>query len=345
MPIYTNPQSAEDAYDTEMDGDFFTAPVEVESGKGKPRTETLPTDADPNDEAWEEVDSALSQDPNGDDDWDDDNTPQENEPDARPGGDDDDIPPHTDKTEEPAASQWVGIAVELGIDEDYATKLDKAGLLHETVRREMRRQKEHAVPTPESSEPSTQSEEDFLQALGITEDDYDPAIIKAFRALRDEHKSEVSRLQETLNQQQQTQYYAWFDDQISELGSEFKDVLGEGTGADLRQDSPQFQKRVELLEEMETLRDVHARKGRAVSNKALFDRALKNILGNDVERGQLKQQLKTRSSQRSTRPTKRNQDTTPRTGAEKRDRMLHELQEKMAEFGLVEDQYGRVNKP
>lgn len=278
--------------------------------------------------------------------------PSEEDEDTDPPEDVEEDIPASDETEAEEPDPLMDIAVDIGLDKQYAAKLAKAGLLAETVRMELRRtrsREQDGEESPSAAEtPAPEDANAWLKELGLTEDEFDPAIIKAFETLNTRYTNELRQLQQANDAQQRKQYYSWFDDKIAGLGDEFSEVLGKGRGDELKQDTPEFQNRVKLLEEMEALKAGYEVQNRSYTYDQLFQQALRAVHGDKltaIERGKLKGAMSTRSKQRTARPTKRSSSSVSGTTSQKNAKLVTALSQKLRELGLDEDAYGTVENP
>lgn len=117
----------------------------------------------------------------------------------------------------------------------------------------------------------------------------------------------VSVVVQDMQQQHHQAQVLEFDKWVNGL-AEHKDRLGQGPSGDMEQTSPQLKVREELFEELKALRQFNATMKRSISEQQLRQRALNNVLGDDVHkvaRKQIAAKLKKRSGTMISPPTSR----------------------------------------
>jgi hypothetical protein len=150
--------------------------------------------------------------------------------------------------------------------------------------------------------------------VALDPDVYDPAIIETINGINDHYakqfetmQGQLSQAHESLSRQQALQFEQQFEGWIGELSDGYKDVLGEGSGADMDKNSEPFKNRVKVLDEMETIAAGCSRMGKQVPPYGeLFEKALASVFKNkqgEIARKEIssklsKRQIIARPSQR-----------------------------------------------
>lgn len=171
----------------------------------------------------------------------------------------------------------------------------------------------------EGESQENQAEEDPLADLPeLNEEEYDPDVAKLVNGLKNvvRQQNETIKNLQNPNQQgeqqqegqqqegqnnQQGQQQAedntqWFDNQVNNLGDDYKQIFGEGKVDDLDPNSAEFQRRAELADRMNDLLAGYQANGKNVSYDAVFNEAIEDVAG------KVQQQLAQRSEQHSNRP-------------------------------------------
>jgi hypothetical protein len=110
----------------------------------------------------------------------------------------------------------------------------------------------------------TKKQDDILDGLPTLDpENYEPDVIKTFDALKDVIKRQqeaIEKFQEYTQQSASSQQEAaareveqWFDSQVNTLGKDFEDALGVGSYYSMNRESPQFQKRDAIADQMAIL--------------------------------------------------------------------------------------------
>jgi hypothetical protein len=202
----------------------------------------------------------------------------------------------TDTGEAAISKELAQKAIDLGLTEEEVKDFDSEESLTETIKaitdvvtkQEPAVESAPAAGAAEEPQAKTKTEPEDDTAFKLeNEDDIDPSIVKAFKALeqqRQEDRAEIAALKETVKtatadvqQHNRNQYVARFDGYVKDLGLEFADIFGVGPTDPLPDSSRAFQNRDEVSKMMATL-------GAAMPNvtdeKVLFDRAV-NVLFKD----------------------------------------------------------------
>lgn len=167
------------------------------------------------------------------------------------------------RVEEPVESKpahdpfVVELAREYGATDEQIAAMSPAEL-RGAVQMVRRREAEAKKAQPVVEKPAEVDEDDF--DLGLKEDDYDPEIIRAMKAMKDRIKqsSKASReLQAKINQYEEREQARHqqaavesIDAAFEGLGAEYARFIGEGTGRELNQAGrPEYRRRMLILTE------------------------------------------------------------------------------------------------
>lgn len=125
------------------------------------------------------------------------------------------------------------------------------------------------------------------------------------------------------------------------MGQVYEPVLGKGTGIEIK-GTPQYDKRVAIVEQMHLLQSGHIRLGRPVPDeRELFDRASRIVLGKEMAaaaRRQLAGKVQAREAGMITRPTHRKAAPTGTESAEEEKQRVEAIVTARArELGLMAD--------
>ncbi|OHB56128.1 MAG: hypothetical protein A2Y07_01255 [Planctomycetes bacterium GWF2_50_10] len=143
---------------------------------------------------------------------------------------------------------------------------------------------------------------------------FDPEILETVNGMNEHYAKQfelvmgqLTDARQSLSKQQALQFEAQFDSWIGQLGDGYKDVLGEGNGADMDKAGDQFKNRVKVLDEMEAIAAGYSRLGKEVpAYNELFNKALgavfkdkqKEIVRKELSSKLGKRQIIARPSQR-----------------------------------------------
>ena len=170
--------------------------------------------------------------------------------------------------------------------------------------------------TGKEAQTGTQTDKSGFEKFKVELDPdvYDPEIITTINGINEHYSKQFEAMQGqlvqaqgALNRQQALQFEQQFDGYIDGLGDGYKDVLGEGRGAEMDKTSETFKNRVKLLDEMETIAAGCSRTGKQVPPyNELFDKALasvfkdkqKEIVRKEISSKLGKRQIIARPSQR-----------------------------------------------
>ena len=168
--------------------------------------------------------------------------------------------------------------------------------------------------TSDKAPGSAPADDDFK--IDLDPELYDPAVVSTVNGLKDHFKGKVGQLQEQVRvltdflTQQETQkfendFYGW----VSGLGAEYESVLGKGRGRDLDRSSDAFEKRMSVLEQMDTLAAGYTAKGkRPPAPDQLFKQAVSVVFSDQqttIAEKKLSSAVEKRRSQFVARPTQR----------------------------------------
>jgi hypothetical protein len=188
-------------------------------------------------------------------------------------------------------------AADLGLsDEDAkgfssAKELDRALVLLEKRAGSAQRQE------PEAAEVK---EEEFE----LNEEDFDPALVSAFKGM----KAEIKNLRNEAAVRKYQEKTDRFDDWIKGRGEEMEEVYGKGNAQEVRRGTKAFQNRSDVYDMAETLRERYRAIGRNVPESTILERAERAILGDQLDAIKTEsrnKQVRTRRNQFSSRPTAR----------------------------------------
>lgn len=201
-----------------------------------------------------------------------------------------------------------------------------------------------AAPPPiEAESPSFKLDLDEM-----AEDGFDPALVKVnkgLKSLHEHYETRVAQLEGVVRQlsgqlQQGTAQTSeqQFDQLITDLGDEYAESFGSGSGRDLPTNGQQLANRVKLWQEIGTLKAGYAAtKRRAPSDRVLFKRALAGAFGTQTEtiaKQRLDTQLRDRQGQFISAPSSRK---VPAAGTPV-ERATAAVRDKLRDLG-VEDDY------
>lgn len=125
----------------------------------------------------------------------------------------------------------------------------------------------------------------------------------------------IARLESERNTERQVAFEAQFDSMIDGLGDGYSDLLGKGSGREIKQDGQEMQNRIRVLETMASLAKVS---GKSVPVKELFDRALAATFPDRIrkfETDKIRNSLERRKGQIINKPTNRQKTLSPRQSA------------------------------
>lgn len=154
---------------------------------------------------------------------------------------------------------------------------------------------------------------DYLQAQGEDPETWDPHLIAAIDgyvgAVDQRYAAQVEQFAQAEQQRQIVALHEEFDGLVKGLGKDYEGILGSGATGALRQTSPQFYARSELMATMSGLAGAREQAGLPpLSMKQLFQSALRAQHGEHIsqlERNATRHQLRNRQGQFSSRPTQR----------------------------------------
>lgn len=224
-----------------------------------------------------------------------------------------------EEASDPKIDALIERARDLGLEDndigqfDTADALEKALVVYErrlmASLRPQQAPQQTNVPQPQQAKEIQKPAEDIPD---LDPAEFDERIVKGWGAM----KSIVANLREQNQQfathfakEQGKQEDSRFDGLISKLGAEYEQFLGKGSVEELKTDSKEFKTRTEVWQAMDSLRKGYANLGRQMpSDKALFERAVQSVLGQnmaEIERKKIGSTLKKRSGQFIGRATHR----------------------------------------
>lgn len=182
------------------------------------------------------------------------------------------------------------LAAELGFDPDEIKLFRSKGTLEKRIAEAAKAQgKLDDEPAPKSKpEPPKPAEpiniEGFPDFGAEGEEEYDPKIVQLSKAAQSQIaklQQERDQLQNQLDRLSAAAAVSRFDRLVANAPKEYLDDLGGPIESDeLPADSPALQNRIKLFREIEALDEVYSKKGQQLTRKELFERALKNVIGN-----------------------------------------------------------------
>jgi len=184
-------------------------------------------------------------------------------------------------------------------------------------------------------------EEEF--DLGLSPEDFDPAVIKAFEKVHSHHDAQrktleravvglANMVEKSLGQVMDSQFDRWMDGRIASLGDQYEEIFGTGGVDDIDQSSKQYANRVALRAELKSRID----RGSDGSRKQSFERAVRALHGDKIaklERKKLSSEVRSRSRQAVSRTTRRK--SSPATSPT--ELAIQHVGEKMAALGMGRD--------
>lgn len=145
-------------------------------------------------------------------------------------------------------------------------------------------------------------DDDILSTLpALNADDYDPEVVKAVEVLTNAVKSLQGTVKQLKTERQEalaegTQ--VWFDAQIAALGSDYEQFVGKGGKKSLSPESKEFTTRGQIAQRMDILKAGYQSVGGVVPDReALFQEAVNNLLGSEVQKNKLNKTLASRAKQ------------------------------------------------
>lgn len=205
---------------------------------------------------------------------------------------DDDIP----SDEGPQDPQLLAKAGALGLAEIVSTFSNDDQL--RTVLEAMEKGQVSVTTPPET--PSAEEDEAKPFELSLSDEEYDPAIVKALKDMNAHYadqdkkrKADMAALQERLDKRERDDQQAAaqefterFDGLIKGLGAEYEDALGKGTGAAVKKKNAKaYAAREEVLTHMDVLAEVRQRNGKPpLKLETLFRRSVDTALSEHKQR-------------------------------------------------------------
>jgi len=229
------------------------------------------------------------------------------------------------------------IARDFGLDDDAISALHQAGHLEKhlsLLAKELEEEESGKKGDEEQEEEEKESEEED-DLISLDPDFYDAELVKTLRKLKQYVDEKVGSVAQLTEAQQQSlagqQFVEWFDSKLASLPDEEKAILGDQPGTELDVNSEQMKLREAIVQEMNVIDAGRDALGQPkLSDDELFERAKTVVLtreGKDVNRERLRKELRRRSSQTISRPTRQ---TAPKPKGEKA--ALQTLKTMLSEF-------------
>lgn len=254
------------------------------------------------------------------------------------GGEDDDFVAESDDFEPEILER----ALKFGLDSDKMNALgDDALRILERLE-----QGSSDSATDKTSQDGSDFEFKPLE-LKITEDQFDPELVAQFKAMNEHfgalfkeqserHKATVDALQSQLQTIENERFVKDFDAQVGKLGDEWSKLLGKGETLKLDEKSAAYKNRKAIADEMSTIASGLKARGRAVpSDDALFQRAMRSVMGDKYEstvRASIAKQSQDRKAKTFTPRGTGTTKSTPKSG---RDKAIANLSARFREAGIT----------
>lgn len=196
--------------------------------------------------------------------------------------------PESDASEE-EQDDLVEQAVLLGFTRDEAEGFSNEKDLRHAMRiaQAAAPPEEHAGDQKEQQSEAPEPWEEFkAPEVGLSADDHDEDVVKAFEKLNDAYSSELKKVRQymsmmanTVIQSEQREQVRWFDDRISSLPPELEKRVGSGPSSALDQRGSQFAARQNLINTMYGLMEK-----RNLTRDQAFDMAVRAEFGSGGKR-------------------------------------------------------------
>lgn len=172
--------------------------------------------------------------------------------------------------------------------------------------------KAEATPEQATDDSPVVDEEEF----NLDPDEYDDGLVKAFNGLKTKHAKEIDSLRQTVARLEMSERHRAMemaeqelDSFFDSLGTEYRDVFGQGRMRSIDPKSKEAQSRLRLAEELDAIAAGDAKAGRKLDAfDKLAKRALRSAFGDVVEKVTQKKitsQVNQRKGQALSRPTQR----------------------------------------
>lgn len=186
-------------------------------------------------------------------------------------------------------------AIDLGLNEeevaafDSDEELQKTLSIIESISNEPEGQEQQTAQSVAKPDEKTETDDSVLKFEN--EEDVDPELLKAMKNMEKTYKSQISKLEQTVNaMQQQTQkaqqdqFIKRFDSMIDKLGLDFADVFGKGSTDDLSKRSIAFKNRDAIRARMYAFgKGFVEAKEPMPDEQQLFDLAVRSLHGKKIE--------------------------------------------------------------
>lgn len=185
---------------------------------------------------------------------------------------------------------------------------------------------------PATEQPKAEGSEEEIPDLNpeIHDEDF-VKVVKGTKGVVKALQARIEGLESALQTQNKEAYEERFDNWVNNLGEEFQDAVGQGTGREMDTKSAQYENRCKILESVNTLANGYQRTGKAIpSEKVLFNQALRLALGDTPKHKAVEKKLAERSRQFVSRP----QSRASRGGAPGTKRAYAAVSAKMREMGI-----------
>jgi hypothetical protein len=227
----------------------------------------------------------------------------------------------------------------MGLSRSDVERLGEAGVWKLAARQSKPKAEPEAKKEPEKFE--------FKPfALELSEEDYDPKLVKAIKAMNEHNatmfqaaqrrldelsslssvKDQVDLLAQERANAQREQFIQWADGQFASLGEGWSDVFGAGSIAKLDQNSDAYKRRVALLNEVSVYADAKRSRGEPVDRDALFKLFHTGMHQQDIQRiagRKTQDRLRNQKGQYQEAPNQR--QGPPESAREARDRRIREI--------------------
>jgi len=184
--------------------------------------------------------------------------------------------------------------------------------------------------------------EDFVPfEVGLSEETYDPELVKVVKGLSDHNGSQIQRLTQQvgalaneLRMRDAVSFEHWFDSELETLPDDFKSIVGEGPGVELGKDSQEYKNRIKVVDQMNTIdRGREASGLPELPQREVFRQAIRAVFGDkqvEFAKSEVRRQARRRKGQIVSRPTARHGKNI--TSA--RDRAIDYAERRSAELGI-----------
>lgn len=152
--------------------------------------------------------------------------------------------------------------------------------------------------------------------VNLADEEYDTEMVGTIKGINDHHEQRIegalSRLDD-LEARQEAQgaavFQRFFDGACEDLGSDFESVVGKGPGRELSEGSTEFQNRMKIVDQMNTIDAGRQNNGLPrLEEEEVFKQAVRSVFGDEqvtFAKREIRNQARRRKSKIGARPTNR----------------------------------------